>query len=44
MIKQVLRALSKNFNNYFLANEDPPNGNLWINNPFSLGRCKVVFI
>ena len=34
MIKQHLRVLSKNFNNYFRENEDPHKGNLWINNPF----------
>ena len=34
IIKQHLRALSKNFNNYFPENEDPRKGNLRINNQF----------
>ena len=34
IVSQHLKELANSFDHYFPEHEDPPSGNLWINNPF----------
>ena len=41
IIKQHLRALAENLNNYFQENEDPRKGNLWIKFLEDINSCAL---